>query len=123
MSDSEAIPVLDLGVIDALRALDEGSGPGLFEELVDLFVTDAVAHVRTLESALATGDARLLERAAHTLKSSAAAIGAARLSMICKSIEFAGREGRAADLAALTEDARAAWAATVDALRAQGLAS
>jgi HPt (histidine-containing phosphotransfer) domain-containing protein len=108
MSDPEPIPVLDLGVIDALRALDEGAGPGLFEELVDLFVNDAVAHVRALESALATGDARLLERSAHTLKSSSASLGAMQLSELCRALEQVGRNNvldGAVDLVRAASDA------------------
>jgi HPt (histidine-containing phosphotransfer) domain-containing protein len=108
MSDPEPIPVLDLGVVDALRALDEGSGPGLFEELVELFIADSAAHVRALESALAAGDARLLERSAHTLKSSSASLGAMQLSELCRALEQAGRTNAlsaASDLVRAAADA------------------
>ena len=39
------------------------------------------------------GDARALHRAAHTLKSSSAAVGAARLSQFCRSTEFGASSG------------------------------
>jgi two-component system sensor histidine kinase/response regulator len=93
MSEPEPIPVLDRGVVDALRALDEGQGPGLFEELVDIFISDAAAHVRALQTALESGDARLLERSAHTLKSSSASLGAMQLSELCRALEQTGRTG------------------------------
>lgn len=108
MSESDPIPVLDRGVVAALRALDEGGGPGLFEELVDIFIADAAVHVRALQSALESGDAHLLERSAHTLKSSSASLGAMQLSELCRVLEQAGRAGKldgAPDLVRAAADA------------------
>ena len=93
MNDPEPRPVLDLEVVDSLRALDEDDGPSLFLELIDLFVEDAASQLRSMQSALETGDIKSLERAAHTLKSSSANIGASRMSGICFEIEKLGRAG------------------------------
>jgi two-component system, sensor histidine kinase and response regulator len=93
MHDPQARPVLDLEVVDSLKALDEDGGPSLFLELIDLFVEDAAAQLRTLQSALACGDIKALERAAHTLKSSSANIGASRMSGLCFELEKLGRAG------------------------------
>jgi HPt (histidine-containing phosphotransfer) domain-containing protein len=119
---SDDLPILDSSGLAELRA-SVGGDEAFVRDLVNTFLAEEPANLELVAAAAARGDAEAIIRPAHTLKSSAAAIGATRLSMICKSIEFAGREGRTADLAALTEQARTAWAQTVDALRAQGLAS
>jgi len=93
MTDPDHRPVLDLEVVESLRALDEEGGPSLFLELIDLFVEDAAAQLRTMQGALESGDVKALERAAHTLKSSSANIGACRMSEICFELEKLGRSG------------------------------
>jgi len=93
MHDPQVRPVLDLEVVVSLKALDEEGGPSLFLELIDLFVEDAAAQLQSMQAALAAGDVKTLERAAHTLKSSSANIGAARMSGICFEIEKLGRAG------------------------------
>jgi HPt (histidine-containing phosphotransfer) domain-containing protein len=93
MTQPDPRPVLDQQVVDSLRALDDGDGPSLFLELIDLFVDDAAAQLESMQAALASGDLKTLERAAHTLKSSSANIGACRMSGICFEIEKLGRAG------------------------------
>ena len=56
-----------------------------------LFVEDAAQLVGKIETALSAGDARMLERCAHTLKSSSASLGAVRLSALCFELEKCGR--------------------------------
>lgn len=93
MHQPQVRPVLDLQVVESLKALDEEGGPSLFLELIDLFVDDAAAQLRSLQTALDAGDVRLLERVAHTLKSSSANIGATQLSALCLELEKLGRAG------------------------------
>ena len=52
MHEAQVRPVLDLEVVESLKALDEAGGPSLFLELIDLFVEDAAAQLRTLRAAL-----------------------------------------------------------------------
>ena len=82
---------IDMRVIADLRELGGDEDPGLLTELIDLFLTDAPERVREVETGLATGDIKLVERAAHTLKSSSANIGALTLSSMCKRIEELAR--------------------------------
>ena len=119
---SDELPVLDASGLAELRA-SVGGDDDFVRDLISTFLSEEPANLELVAAAAARGDAEAAIRPAHTLKSSAAAIGAARLSTICRQIEFAGREGRAADLGPLTEQARAAWEATLEALRAQGLAT
>ncbi len=83
--------VLDQKVIASLRELGGDDDPGLFGELVQLFLDDTPERIRALNQALAQGDHASLEQAAHALKSSAANLGALGLSSLFRDIEAAGR--------------------------------
>ena len=83
--------VLDAGVIQGLRELGGEQDPGLLLELIDLYLTDAPQRMAEIEQSLAAGDWKLLERAAHTLKSASANIGALNLSALCQQLELKAR--------------------------------
>lgn len=79
-----------------LRELEEclgDSGPDGFRDVLETFLVDAPAQARAIEESLALGDAAGLGRAAHTLKSTSAALGASLLSSLCREIEEASRAG------------------------------
>ncbi len=63
-----------------------------FHEIVRLFRETGQNYLADMESALAAGRMEDLDRAAHTLKSSAAVMGAVGLSRLCKDIEATARE-------------------------------
>ena len=89
MSDSQ--PILDKGVIASLRELGGDDDPGLFIELVNMFLSDTPERMRALSEAMEKRDPTALERAAHALKSSSANLGALGLSGLFRDIEAAGR--------------------------------
>lgn len=82
---------IDPEVIEALRELGGVEDPGLLVELIDLYLSDAPQRMAEIESSLASGDWALLERAAHTLKSASANIGALGLSELCRQLECQAR--------------------------------
>jgi len=90
-SNDAAQQVLDEGVIQGLRELGGEDDPGLLVELIDIYLADAPKRMQEIEVALASNDWKLLERAAHTLKSASANIGALGLSAICKELEAKAR--------------------------------
>ena len=94
MDPSHKARVLDMGVIATLKELGGEEEPELFIELVDLFLEDAKGNFRALREALEQTDAKLLERTAHTLKSSCGNVGALGLSDACFRLEQLGRAGR-----------------------------
>lgn len=85
--------ILDMAVIDSLKELGGEDDPGLLNELIDLFLADAPTYMGMLQEALQCGDPAAMERAAHTLKSSSANIGAFQLSELCRELEAAGKQG------------------------------
>ncbi|MEO7190908.1 MAG: Hpt domain-containing protein [Vicinamibacterales bacterium] len=90
------------------EALDRVEGDReLLLELVDIFREDLPRAVQEIEEAVAEGDARRLNRGAHTLRGSLTSFAAASASAITLRLESAGRDGilsqAAADLAELRQ--------------------
>lgn len=83
---------LDPAAIAALRALQMPGRPSIVLRVFDLFETSTASLLSELERGLASGDLALVTRAAHTLKSSSANIGATALAARAKAIEHCGRE-------------------------------
>jgi CheY-like chemotaxis protein/HPt (histidine-containing phosphotransfer) domain-containing protein len=84
---------LDATVLAGLRGLQQPGAPDLLSQLIELFLGDAAPRLAGLAQAVAQGDARALERQAHTLKGSSANIGARRLARLCEDLELLGRSG------------------------------
>jgi len=104
-SGNQTEQILDHEVIAALRELGGDDDPGLFVELVNLFLDDAPERIRSLRESLDKKDPTMLAQAAHALKSSSANLGAVGLSALFRDIEAAGRDKdlqRAASLVART---------------------
>jgi HPt (histidine-containing phosphotransfer) domain-containing protein len=118
---SDELPLIDNAVLDELRA-SVGGDEAFMHDLVSTFLAEEPGNLEQIIAAAGRGDAEAIVRPAHTLKSSSAVIGAARLSAISREIEFCGREGRTADLARLAAEAEKVWTATIGALRVARLA-
>lgn len=108
---------LDRAVLDELLA-SVGHDRDFVRQLIDAYVTDSAELVAAVEAAVAADDAAALVRPAHTLKSSSATVGAARLSALARELEAAGRAGDL-DPAARDQAARARdeWTTATAALR------
>jgi HPt (histidine-containing phosphotransfer) domain-containing protein len=83
--------VIDVAVIDGLRALDRKPGSSRLARAVSRFVEIAPPLVSTIRQNCADDDAENLWKAAHSLKSSAGALGAKQLSRRCAEIESVAR--------------------------------
>ncbi|WP_432492648.1 hybrid sensor histidine kinase/response regulator [Kineococcus auxinigenes] len=78
-----------------LGGADTDADRALFAQLLTSFVERAPGAVADLEDALASGDARELETRAHSLKGSAANLGAEVLAQLCADLEARARGGEA----------------------------
>jgi HPt (histidine-containing phosphotransfer) domain-containing protein len=85
---------LDRAALDAIRALDEGGAAGLLQQVVQVYLESVPPLIAELRRAGAAGDAAAVRDAAHSLKSSSANLGAARLAEMCRAVEHAARAGR-----------------------------
>lgn len=105
--------------IAQLRAMENRSGQPILAPLAKSFPDNAARQVSAMRQALATADPGALEQAAHTLKGSAAILGAGRLARECAAIEdLAGRGelGACEEIVAQAEKELAAVMAALGAL-------
>jgi two-component system, sensor histidine kinase and response regulator len=95
--------ILDMTVIDTLRSMARPGRPSPFERALPRFVDTAPGIAAAIRENRDKGDAEALWRAAHSLKSSAGALGAKQLSRRCAEIESRARES-GVDAASLLVD-------------------
>lgn len=86
---------LDPAVLQELQELNTEPGENIVGDLARLFGEQAPAAITTLRRAHAAGDERLFVRTAHSLKSSAAALGATELAKRCRILEEESTEAPA----------------------------
>jgi PAS domain S-box-containing protein len=87
----------------ALQNLRELGGIEFLAEVVDVFLADAPALIGSLRSSLERQDTEELRRAAHTLKSNGATLGAAAFAELCRTAEQRAKDGRLDDVSPLIE--------------------
>ena len=74
-----------------IRALSPANGDALLDRVLQAYLRDTPAHLGTLRQAIAARDTGSLRKAAHSLKSSSANVGAETLAQLCKDMEQLGR--------------------------------
>lgn len=77
----------------ALERLQEWGGPKLVREMVRLFLDNSSERVGQIRSGLEENRLEVAERAAHSLKSSAANVGAMSVSRLAQRIEDLAEKG------------------------------
>ena len=87
--DQAAERPVDLAV--AMRWL--GGDRRLLSELVTIFVDDGPKRLQAIRAALIASDVRQVEHVAHSLKGSAAILGATQLQTAALALEDAAHEG------------------------------
>jgi CheY-like chemotaxis protein/HPt (histidine-containing phosphotransfer) domain-containing protein len=95
---------IDRSVLDSLRELQVPGEPDLVTEFVRLFHDETPPLVDALRSGVSQGEADAIRRAAHTLKSSSANLGAHHLSALSAELEKKGRSGELEGTPALLAD-------------------
>jgi PAS domain S-box-containing protein len=90
--EEKAPPVLDPATMRNLREMVGGDAEFL-RELIHTFLQDTPRMLSDMRQALADGDAAVLRRAAHSLKSNSAEFGAKTLSGLCRELEAIGKSG------------------------------
>jgi HPt (histidine-containing phosphotransfer) domain-containing protein len=107
--------VLDPATVAGLRMLAETASPELLHKLQASFARDTPGRLHALRAAVEAGDAEAIAFNVHTLKGSAANLGAIRVVATCQAIEgLSGTTDRAALaslLSALEQQAADAQAA------------
>lgn len=115
MSESE---VLDQPTL--ARLLDSlGGDVDFLKELVDAYLDSTPELFAALRQAAVAGDGAALQRAAHSLKTGSASLGALALAAQCKQLEDMGRSGVFDQVEVRIDEASAAYGAVESALRIQ----
>ena len=96
--------VINRQALDNIRALSADNGDALLDRVLHAYVDDTPAHLQTLRQAIDVGNAGNLRKAAHSLKSSSANVGAETLAQLCKDMEKLGRNDTTDGAAVLLND-------------------
>ena len=110
MTDSQ---VLDSAALDRLR---QWGGDKLLDQMVKLFLENAGARMDEIRGGLRDRDTGLTEKGSHSLKSSAANVGAESVRQLSAEIENASSGGDLETIESLMSDLEAAFAQACDAL-------
>ncbi|MGZ9014763.1 MAG: response regulator, partial [Burkholderiales bacterium] len=111
--------LLDQAALDALRELETAGNPNLVSRLIDKYLSNAPVLLRQMVHGLEIEDASEIERAAHTLKSTSANLGARDLAVLCKTLQDSTHSGSTAEAPELIAQIEAAYRDVQDALRAE----
>lgn len=97
----DPLPVMDPSALERLNRI---GGQHFLVEMVELFLEHAPQRLATANEALAGGDLKTVYRAAHSLKSTAANVGAARLQALAAELEECAAAGDAATAGPMLEE-------------------
>ncbi len=92
MGAGDRLAQLDANALDVIRSISNGSND-LLQQVVGLFLESTPPLLHDIEAGLSRGELDRVRVAAHTLKSSAANLGAAVLSDMARRLELAARAG------------------------------
>jgi HPt (histidine-containing phosphotransfer) domain-containing protein len=84
--------VIDRAVLKDLLATT-GNDSAFLAELIDTYLEDAADLLAAMAQAVSNDDPESLQRAAHSLKSNSASLGARGLASLCQQVEQQARDG------------------------------
>jgi CheY-like chemotaxis protein/HPt (histidine-containing phosphotransfer) domain-containing protein len=97
---------IDNNVLGSLRRFQQEGRPDIVQAVIELFFKGAPTLLTELDNGAAMGDAALLSRASHALKSASANVGAVVLSARCNELEALAKSGAVAGAARLVDAIR-----------------
>jgi signal transduction histidine kinase/DNA-binding response OmpR family regulator/HPt (histidine-containing phosphotransfer) domain-containing protein len=104
--------------LENIRALSASNGDALLERVLQAYLEDTPKHLNTIRAAIDSGSTVQIRKAAHSLKSSCANVGADALAQRCKEMEILGRNDTTAGAAALLDEMERSFQAVRQALGA-----
>jgi two-component system, sensor histidine kinase and response regulator len=111
--------LLDPAALKQIRALQRPGGPNILHKVITSYLRDSVQLIETIRGAIAQNDPPTLHRAAHSLKSTSATLGAQSLAGLCKNLEAIGRMHTTDNAAALLPAIESEYHHVATALRAE----
>ncbi|HEY9695505.1 MAG TPA: response regulator [Oculatellaceae cyanobacterium] len=84
---------IDSKILQSFRQMVGEDGEAFLAEMIDCYLEDAPQLLKEINQAIMETNALNLRRAAHTLKSSSATLGAKNLANLCQEIEAIAKNG------------------------------
>jgi len=103
-------PLLDPSVLASLQALNPDDKGEFVREIAGIFIEDTQDRLAELDRDLAEGDAAKFARAAHSIKGSAANMGAAALGAAARRLEAEAKDAGLGCAGPLLEAVKAEFA-------------
>jgi HPt (histidine-containing phosphotransfer) domain-containing protein len=110
--------VIDRTALDGMREIERSGKANMVKRLIDSYLTDAPKLIRAIKQAAEADNRPDLSRAAHTLKSSSANLGALGLSNLCGELELTARNANG-DTRQLVADVESLYCSVQTALAAE----
>src|SRR5262245_54115158 len=112
MSESgpSAASGVDRDALVRLRTVLRDQGDAVVGQLIGLFLEETVKRLESIERGLAEDDAQTVQLCAHSLRGSAALLGAHRLGDLSGSLGRAASEQRLSSVAPLVAEIQAEYA-------------
>jgi CheY-like chemotaxis protein/HPt (histidine-containing phosphotransfer) domain-containing protein len=115
-SDGSINGSINRHALEAIRALNADKGDILLQRVLHAFIDDTPRRLASLHDAIAAGNAVSIRKAAHSLKSASANVGADTLAQLSKDMEQLGRNDTAGGAAALLSTMEREFSAVRDTL-------
>lgn len=87
----DAGSAIDWARLDEMRRMEEQGMPGLAVRLVRMYLENSQRLLGELQTAMDGADAEAVRRAAHSIKSTSANVGANILSQLARTLEHAAQ--------------------------------
>jgi len=89
---ASGMDTVDEKALESIRALQRKGDSDLLSRVIEAYLKEATRLLQTLREAVEKADREALRKAAHSLRSSSANVGAQKLSSLCKELEAMGQE-------------------------------
>jgi HPt (histidine-containing phosphotransfer) domain-containing protein len=112
----DMVPIVDTEALERLRSLGDGEG-SFVQKVIRVYLENSPSLIQALDGARTTRQVEAVKRAAHSLKSSSANVGALRLVEKSKRLEADADHGYTHALDVLIEEIKAEYRLVESALR------
>ncbi len=110
--------VIDMSVVDELLDLCDDGDPELLLDLIEMFLEDGPARIKSILEGVEQNDLDMVERAAHSLKGSAGNLGALKVQNDADALQNASRRSESEKVSDLVTPLQDDYREAEEALRA-----
>ncbi|OQX65026.1 MAG: hypothetical protein B5M51_01950 [Anaerolinea sp. 4484_236] len=98
--------IIDPSALESYREIMGDEADEFIADILETYLSDSINLLATLDEALSSGSVDKFVRAAHTLKSTSATVGAQQVSSLAANLEKRGQSENLSDLASDTVQIR-----------------